>query len=78
MNLLQPVEDIQSIQQVASISAGNDEVLDALIADALAKVGKEGVISLEEGKGITTELRNYRRNEIRKRIYFSIFYYEYG
>jgi chaperonin GroEL len=52
----QPVEDIQSIQHVASISAGNDEMIGALIADALAKVGKEGVISLEEGKGITTEL----------------------
>nr|YP_010021054.1 chaperonin GroEL [Chaetoceros muellerii]QOK36073.1 chaperonin GroEL [Chaetoceros muellerii]UHB41402.1 chaperonin GroEL [Chaetoceros sp. DS1] len=52
----QPVEDIQSIQQVASISAGNDNVIGSLIADALAKVGKDGVISLEEGKGITTEL----------------------
>ena len=52
----QPVEDIQAIQQVASISAGNDNVIGSLIADALAKVGKEGVISLEEGKGINTEL----------------------
>nr|WAJ48342.1 60 kDa chaperonin 1 [Haslea ostrearia] len=52
----QPVEEIQSIQQVASISAGNDNVIGTLIADALAKVGKEGVISLEEGKGIITEL----------------------
>lgn len=52
----QPVEDIQSIQQVASISSGNDEIIGSLIADALAKVGKEGVISLEEGKGIVTEL----------------------
>ena len=52
----QPVEDIQAIQHVASISAGNDEVIGSLIADALAKVGKEGVISLEEGKGIVTEL----------------------
>ena len=52
----QPVEDLQSIQQVASISAGNDEIIGSLIADALAKVGKEGVIALEEGKGINTEL----------------------
>jgi len=52
----QPVEDIQSIQQVASISAGNDNIIGSLIADALSKVGKEGVISLEEVKGITTEL----------------------
>ena len=52
----QSVEDIESIKQVAAISAGNDDVIGALIADALAKVGKDGVISLEEGKGITTEL----------------------
>ena len=52
----QPVEDIQSIQQVASISAGNDDTIGSLIAGALDKVGKEGVISLEEGKGIVTEL----------------------
>tara|TARA_B110000967_G_scaffold17764_1_gene16744 strand:- start:4743 stop:6323 length:1581 start_codon:yes stop_codon:yes gene_type:complete len=52
----QPVEDLQSIEQVATISAGNDNVIGSLIADALAKVGKEGVISLEEGKGINTEL----------------------
>ena len=51
-----PVEDIISIQQVASISSGNDELIGALIADALTKVGKEGVITLEEGKSITTEL----------------------
>ena len=52
----QPVEDIQEIEHVASISAGNDHIIGSLIADALNKVGKEGVISLEEGKGITTEL----------------------
>jgi chaperonin GroEL len=52
----QPVEDIESIKQVAAISAGNDDVIGSLIADALSKVGKDGVISLEEGKGITTEL----------------------
>lgn len=52
----QPVEDIQSIQQVASISAGNDDTIGTLIADALDKVGKDGVISLEEGKGVITEL----------------------
>ena len=53
----QPVEDIQSIEQVATISAGNDEITGKLIANALSKVGKEGVISLEEGKGIVTELK---------------------
>ena len=52
----QPVEDIQAIKQVASISAGNDVVIGELIAKALAKVGKDGVISLEEGKSIENEL----------------------
>ncbi|MBD2609876.1 MAG: chaperonin GroEL [Nostoc sp. ZfuVER08] len=50
------VEDSKAIAQVASISAGNDEVVGALIAEALDKVGREGVISLEEGKSVTTEL----------------------
>jgi chaperonin GroEL len=53
----QSVEDLQSIQQVAAISAGNDEMIGSLISDALAKVGREGIISLEEGKNITTELQ---------------------
>lgn len=53
----QSVEDLQSIKQVASISAGNDDMIGSLISDALAKVGREGIISLEEGKGITTELQ---------------------
>ncbi|OUL34996.1 chaperonin GroL [Nostoc sp. T09] len=51
-----PVEDSKAIAQVAAISAGNDEVVGALIAEALDKVGREGVISLEEGKSVTTEL----------------------
>ena len=52
----QPVEDTQSIKHVASISSGNDEAIGTLIANALNKVGKDGVIALEEGKGIVTEL----------------------
>ena len=71
----QPVEDIQSIQQVASISAGNDEVIGSLIADALSKVGKEGVISLEEGKGNCYGVRNNGRNDTRERFYFTLFYH---
>jgi chaperonin GroEL len=41
---------------VGAISAGNDEEVGQMIADAMDKVGKEGVISLEEGKSMTTEL----------------------
>ncbi len=51
-----PVEDSKAIAQVGAISAGNDEEVGAMIANAMDKVGKEGVISLEEGKSMTTEL----------------------
>lgn len=50
------VEDTKSIAQVGTISAGNDEEVGRMIAEAMDKVGKEGVISLEEGKSMTTEL----------------------
>ncbi|WP_254565992.1 chaperonin GroEL [Oscillatoria sp. HE19RPO] len=50
------VEDTKSIAQVGTISAGNDEEVGNMIAEAMDKVGKEGVISLEEGKSMTTEL----------------------
>ena len=48
--------DYQKIHQVASISANNDEVIGKLIADAVIKVGKEGVITVEEAKGTETEV----------------------
>ncbi|MEM8806881.1 MAG: chaperonin GroEL [Cyanobacteria bacterium P01_G01_bin.38] len=51
-----PVNDSTAIAQVATISAGNDEVVGQMIAEAMAKVGQEGVISLEEGKSMTTEV----------------------
>ena len=50
------VGDSTAIAQVGAISAGNDEEVGQMIADAMDKVGKEGVISLEEGKSMTTEL----------------------
>ena len=51
-----PNSDSNAIAQVGTISAGNDEEVGRMIADAMDKVGKEGVISLEEGKSMTTEL----------------------
>ncbi|MEC4806912.1 MAG: chaperonin GroEL [Jaaginema sp. PMC 1079.18] len=50
------ISDSKSIAQVGSISAGNDEEVGQMISQAMDKVGKEGVISLEEGKSMTTEL----------------------
>ncbi len=46
----------KKIAQVASISANNDQTIGNLIADAMDKVGKDGVITVEEAKGITTTL----------------------
>src|SRR6187431_425879 len=46
--------DNKKIQQVATISANNDEVIGKLIAEAMEKVSKDGVITIEEAKGIET------------------------
>ncbi|WP_395045131.1 chaperonin GroEL [Flavobacterium sp.] len=46
--------DSEKIKQIASISANNDEVIGELIATAFGKVGKEGVITVEEAKGTET------------------------
>ena len=51
-----PVGDSNAIAQVGSISAGNDPEVGQMIANAMEKVGREGVISLEEGKSMFTEL----------------------
>ncbi len=54
--LSQPCEDDTSIAQVGTISANSDEAIGAIIADAMGKVGKEGVITVEEGSGLDNEL----------------------
>ena len=50
-------DDNNKIKQVASISANNDEVIGSLIAEAMEKVGKDGVITVEEAKGTETEVK---------------------
>ena len=54
--LSQPCEDAKAIAQVGTISANSDESVGAIIADAMGKVGKEGVITVEEGSGLENEL----------------------
>lgn len=54
--IAKPVESKKEITQVATISAGNDEPIGTIIADAMDKVGKDGVITVEESKSLTTEL----------------------
>jgi chaperonin GroEL len=54
--LSHPCEDDKSIAQVGTISANSDEEIGKIIADAMGKVGKEGVITVEEGSGLENEL----------------------
>ena len=51
-----PVKDSAEIAQVATISANSDHDIGEKIADAMEKVGKEGVITVEEAKGLETEI----------------------
>lgn len=51
-----PCADSKAIAQVGTISANADEIVGTLIAEAMAKVGKEGVITVEEGSGLQDEL----------------------
>jgi len=54
--LSQPCKDDKSIAQVGTISANADEEIGKIIAEAMSKVGKEGVITVEEGSGLANEL----------------------
>ncbi len=51
-----PVKDNQQIERVASIAANNNERVGKHVAEALAKVGKDGVVTLDEGKSTETEI----------------------
>ena len=55
-NLSKPTKGKNEITQVGAISANNDEVIGQLISDAMEKVGKEGVITVEEAKSMDTTL----------------------
>ena len=54
--LAKPCEDTKAIAQVGSISANSDTAIGDIIAEAMEKVGKEGVITVEEGSGLDNEL----------------------
>jgi chaperonin GroEL len=51
-----PTKDQKEIAQVGTISANNDATIGNIIADAMSKVGKEGVITVEEAKAMETSL----------------------
>ena len=54
--LAKPTRDQKEIAQVGTISANNDPTIGNIIAEAMGKVGKEGVITVEEAKGLETNL----------------------
>jgi chaperonin GroEL len=54
--MTKPTKDQKEISQVGRISANNDETIGNIIAEAMNKVGKEGVITVEEAKGMETTL----------------------
>src|SRR5882724_9629078 len=55
-NLSKPTKDRKEIAQVGTISANNDSTIGDIIAEAMEKVGKEGVITVEEARGLETQL----------------------
>lgn len=55
-NLSKPCETFKEIEQVGTISANSDSIVGQLIAQAMEKVGKEGVITVEDGTGLDDEL----------------------
>ena len=55
-SLSKPTKDSTAIAQVGAISANGDEAIGSIIAEAMEKVGKEGVITVEEGKSLDNEL----------------------
>ena len=55
-NMSKPTKDQREIAQVGTISANNDETIGNIIAEAMSKVGKEGVITVEEAKSMDTTL----------------------
>jgi chaperonin GroEL len=55
-NLSKPIKEKKEIAQVATIAANADETIGNLIAEAMEKVGKDGVITVEEGKTLATNL----------------------
>src|SRR5713226_7790017 len=55
-SMSKPTKDPKEIAQIGTISANNDTTIGSIIAEAMEKVGKEGVITVEEAKGLETQL----------------------
>ena len=53
-NSIEVGDDFEKVKNIATISANNDEEIGTLIADALSKVKKDGILTVEESKGMDT------------------------
>lgn len=56
-NQAKPVDDRTQVKQVATVAAGNDETIGEMIAEAMDKVGRDGIITVEEAKSAETSLK---------------------
>jgi chaperonin GroEL len=56
-NIAKPIKTSKEIEQVATISANNDSSIGSMIAEAMDKVGKDGIITVEEAKGTETSVK---------------------
>ncbi len=70
------VHSSEEIAQVATISANGDKTVGKMIADAMQKVGNEGVITVEEAKTANTELGSCRGHGVRPRLSLALFHHQ--
>ena len=75
MSMAKPVSKKEEVAHVGAISANNDMAIGELLAEALEKVGKDGVITVEEGKSTDTTVEIRRWYAIRQGIHFTVFHY---
>ena len=73
-----PVSKKDEIAQVGTISANSDPEIGKLLADAMEKVGKDGVITVEEGKTTETTLEARRGHAVRQGLHFALLHQSSG
>ena len=73
-----PTTGKKEIAQVGSISANNDKEIGDLIAEAMEKVGKDGVITVEEAQGPRDDARDGRRHAVRPRLPLAVLRHRSG